>query len=69
MKIGELLNEVDINPVTKVERIDSFNEALRQIREEDKKYEKPKAKTTKRKRNNSIKPKKKSNNCIKRRKK
>jgi len=69
MNIGELLNKVDINPITKVERIDSFNEALRQIREENKKYEKPKAKVTKRKHNDSIKPKKKSNNCTKRRRK
>ncbi len=69
MKIGELINEVDINPITKVERIDSFNEALRQIREENKKDERPKAKVTKRKRNDSIKPKKKSNNYIKRRRK
>ena len=69
MNIGELLNKVDINPITKVERIDSFNEALRQIREENKKYEKPKAKVTKRKHNDSIKLKKKSNNCTKRRRK
>ena len=69
MNIGELLNEVDINPITKVERIDSFNEALRQIREENKKYEKPKAKATKRKRNDSIKSKKKSSNYSKRRRK
>jgi len=69
MNIGELLNEVDINPITKVERIDSFNEALRQIREENKKYEKPKAKVTKRKRNDSTKSKKKSSSYIKRRRK
>ena len=69
MNIGELLNEVDINPITKVERIDSFNEALRQIREENKKYEKPKAKVTKRKRNDSTKFKKKSSSYIKRRRK
>jgi len=69
MKIGELLNKVDINPITKVERIDSFNEALRQIREENKKYEKPKAKVTKRKRNDSTKSKKKSSSYIKRRRK
>ena len=69
MNIGELLNEVDINPITKVERIDSFNKALRQIREENKKYEKPKAKAAKRKRNDSIKSKKKSSNYSKRRRK
>ena len=69
MNIGELLNKVDINPITKVERIDSFNEALRQIREENKKYEKPKAKVTKRKRNDSTKSKKKSSSYIKRRRK
>jgi len=69
MKIGELINKVDINPITKVERIDSFNEALRQIREENKKYEKPKAKVTKKKRNDSTKSKKKSSSYIKRRRK
>jgi len=69
MNIGELLNKVDINPITKVERIDSFNEALRQIREENKKYEKPKAKVTKKKRNDSTKSKKKSSSYIKRRRK
>ena len=69
MKIGELINKVDINPITKVERIDSFNEALRQIREENKKYEKPKAKVTKRKRNDSTESKKKSSSYIKRRRK
>ena len=69
MNIGELLNKVDINPITKVERIDLFNEALRQIRKENKKYEKPKAKVTKKKHNDSIKPKKKPSNYSKRRRK
>ena len=69
MNINNILNKVDINPITKVERIDSFNEALRQIREENKKYEKSKPKVTKRKRKDSIKPKKKSNNRTKRQRK
>ena len=69
MNLSSILNKVDINPITKVERLDSFNEALRQIREENKKYEKPKPKVTKRKRKDSIKPKKKSNNRTKRQRK
>jgi len=69
MNLSSILNKVDINPITKVERLDSFNEALRQIREENKKYKKPKPKVTKRKRKDSIKPKKKSNNRTKRQRK
>ena len=69
MNLSSILNKVDINPITRVERLNLFNEALRQIREENKKYEKPKPKITKRKRKDSIKPKKKSNNRTKRQRK
>ena len=68
-KIPELLNTEDKEPLLKkkVKTLDSFNEALHEIRQEDSKFIKEVVKKRTRKNNNRISKKSINNNKLRRR--